>query len=206
MLLGRDRLQRDIVVALWMLRVLWALTLLSPMVLYACATWLTDSFTEAIARGATWIGWVDGPPWGMWLVAATLSISGLIVPPALYCSPQARLSKRALYDIDLCRPGPYRRAPGLVPRLLNASIRAAATRYAAGLTLSLAMLGAVVLLCIWGFATPLKVSGLGFCCRYFWRPVDYLPVVALVSALVATLFPTQRRMLRELEKADTNGA
>jgi hypothetical protein len=206
MFLGPGTLSRRLAVALWMLRALWASMLLSPLVLYACATWLTDELTDAIAKGATWIDWVEGPPWGTWLLAAAVALGSILIPPAIERRSVARLRARIGRAVDPSRPGSYRNSPRIISEYSDAMIEAACARYASRLALSFAMLGAVVLLLVGGFANPTFVSGLGFACRYFWRPVDYLPAAALVSVLVATQFPTMHRMLRTLQSlAGTNG-
>ena len=195
MLFEFDTLQRCLAFVLWSLRALWGSMLLSPMVLYACATWVTESFADTIAKGATWIAWVDRPPWDLWLFAATVAAGSMLVPSAIVRRSSARLQGRISYGVDPSRPGLYRKSPGMVPECSDALIRAAAAHYAARLALSFAMLGSVVLVCIGGFGNPLRASGLAFSCRYYWRPVDYLPAVALASLLVAVQFPTKRRML-----------
>ncbi len=205
MFLGQP-VSRRLAVALWTLRALWALMLLSPLALYGCATLLTDAFNDAIAKGATWIGWVDEPPWSTWLLAAAMTLGSALIPPAIERRSVIRLRTSMGRAADPSRPGSHRNSPRVVSEHSDVALEAACTRYACRLALSFAMLGAVVLLFVWGFAHPLSVSGLGFACRYFWRPVDYLPAVALVSVLVAAQFPTMHRMLRTLQsKAGTNG-
>lgn len=189
-----------------MLRALWALMLWSPLVLYACATGITAELEETIAKGATWIDWVDEPPWILWLIAAAMIVGSILIPYAIERRSVAGLLPRIRRVVDPFRPGFYRTSPGLVPEYSDAVIEAACARYANRLAVSFAMLAAIIVLFVWGFMNPLRVSGLNFSCRYFWRPLDYMPAAALVSILVAAQFPTMRRMLGTLQsKAGANG-
>ena len=160
-------LSRRLAIALWMLRALWVLMLVSPLALYGCATRLTDEFNDAIANGATWIGWVDEPPWSMWLLAATVALGSMFIPPAIERRSIARLRARIGRAVDTRRPGSYRSSPGLISEYPDVVLEAACARYASRLALSFAMLGAVVLLPVWGFSDPAWASGLGFSCRYW---------------------------------------
>jgi len=205
MFLGSGTFSRRLAIALWMLRALWAWMLVSPLALYAFATGFTAELEETIAKGATWIDWVDEPPWSFWLIAGAMIVGSILIPQAIERRSVARLLPRIGRVVDPSRPGFYRTSPGLVPECSDGVLEAACARYANRLALSFAMLAFIVVLFVLGL-TPSSVSGLGFSCRYFWRPMDYLPVAALVSMLVAVQFPTRNRMLWTLQsKAGTNG-
>lgn len=205
MFLGPGTLSRRLAIAMWMLRALWALMLLSPLALYACATGFSDELAKTIANGATWIGWVDEPPWIFLLIAAAVFLGSMLIPRAIEHRSVARLRPRIGRLVDPSRPGTYRTLPNIVSEYSDVVIEAACARYANRLALSFAMLAAIVILFVWGLMNPVIAWGLGFSCRYFWRPMDYLPAAALVSVLVAVQFPTMNRMLSSLRKAGANG-
>lgn len=197
-LFAPDTFARRLTSALWLLRALWASMLLSPMVLYACAYWSTDGSTDAIASGFTWNHWNDPLPWETWLLATLLAAGSLVIPAAVDRRAIGRLRDRITYGVDPARPGHYRHPPGLLPQLSNVLLHAALARYAGRLALSFAMLGTIVLLFVLSLANPELGFWQGFHCSYVWKPIDYLPMVAVASLLIAAQLPTRQHMLRIL--------
>jgi len=187
-------LSRRLANALWTLRATWALMLLSPLVFYAWATGYTAELAETIENGATWIAWGDEPPWDVWFIAAVIALAGMLIPYVIERRSAVRLQARVGRVIDPSRPGTYCSSPGFVPAYSDALISAAYARYSSRLALSFAMLASVLLLFTLGL-NPASSHGLSGSCRYFWRPMDYLPVIVVVSVLVAAQFPTRHRML-----------
>jgi hypothetical protein len=193
-----DRLLRR---GLWALLAMWILGLVSTLYLYVQPFLYVEIMGFRPPCAGIYPVWsTDGPRVVAFVRAAPLLIGGLVLPLVWHRRALARLSRHTRAVLDPGRPGRYREPPGtlLRPAVPELAARAAVLRYAGRLAIALALLLPVYFMAANEGTFPL-------CYRYCYQvqvtvptAIEYLPLLALSTLLVAFHVPTRARVLGAL--------
>jgi hypothetical protein len=190
-----DRLLRR---GIWALLAMWILGLVSTLNLYAEPFVYAEIMDLRHPCAGLYLVWsTDGPYVGAFVRAAPLLIGGLVLPLVWHRRALARLSRHTRAVLDPGRPGRYREPPGtlLRPAVPELAARAAVLRYAGRLAMALALLLPV-------YFMALNESAFPWCHPGYQSEVptaiEYLPLLALSTLLVAFHVPTRARVLGAL--------
>jgi hypothetical protein len=188
----------------WALLSMWLLGLLSPFLIYVLPLIyeevLKPGVCPPIAGGSVCYGWCTcGPDLRAFVRAAPLLIASLVLPLVWHRRSLARLARHTRAEPDPTQPGRYRDAPGtvLLPVSPERFARAAVLRYAGRLAMVQALLLPVYFLAWREGSMPV--------CFHCWprivpRAVDYIPLLALSTLLMAIHVPTRGRVLGGLAR------
>jgi hypothetical protein len=177
---------------------MWSLGLVSTLYLYVQPFF----FAEAIHLHPDRLVWSEcGPDPRAFVRAAPLLVASLVLPITWHRRALARLCRHTRAMIDPSQPGRYREAPRTVlrPALPELAARAAVLRYAGRLAMVLSLLLPVYFLAFHE-GSPVVC----FHCAHptaLPRGVDYLPLLALSTLLLALHVPTRGRVLGDLARS-----